>query len=155
MEASTAAATATTSAPQNLTEHDPFLTIEMYGQPITLSLWDAGEELAEIDRKHADDPKGSQLFLDSVVDLLKTKYGLPQCSRRGAWKFYCFVVGEEEALKKTIGQTPESGTGSELTPDSGQEPSSAPGSPTSTGSTPSKISGLKIYPTPGLSVSTD
>jgi hypothetical protein len=127
------------SQPIKLDADAVFLSLEMHGHQFEVDLWDAGERLAEIDRKHAQDPKGCQNFLDSVVELLRERYGVSRCSLRGAWQFYSLIVGKEEELKKTISQTPESPTGSESTAEAGPAGSSASDSTTCSDATPSEI----------------
>lgn len=128
-----------------LVESDPLIEIELSGHTFTLWIWDAGGELAAIDKRHAGDPPGSQLFLDSVIELLRDRYGVAKCSRHAAWRFYCLVVDEQDKLKaivdeqkKTTGSTPESATGLESIPEDGADSTKKPDSPTSTDSTPSE-----------------
>jgi len=119
---------------------DCFLQFEIYGHTFEVDAWDASDVLAkEIDAKHAGQPKGELAFLDDTVALLKSRWGVPRCSRKGAWLFYQAVTGKVDELKKTTGPTQESATGSESTADAGQAGSSAPGLPTSIDATPAEI----------------
>lgn len=110
-----------------LDEEDCFLSFELYGHQFEVDAWDASDVLAkEIDAKHAGQPKGELAFLDDVIALLKSRWGVPRCSRKGAWLFYKTVTDKTDELKKTTGSTLESATGSESTAAAGQAGSSAP-----------------------------
>lgn len=50
--------------------------------------------------------KFSQLYLDDVVSLLKSKFNVPRCSRTEAYAFYSKIVELSDSLKKTTGSTP-------------------------------------------------
>lgn len=75
---------------------DPSVSVTMYGHTFDVPLWDAHDALAIIDRRHAADaplvfPDGTSRsnpqFLDSVVDLLKSRFGLERCSREALGGF--------------------------------------------------------------------
>lgn len=133
---------------------DPAVTVTMYGHTFIVPLWDAHDELAIIDRRHAADapltfPDGttrsSPLFLDSVIDLLKRRFGLERCSREGAWRFYRFITGKVKELQAALAEkksasetTPESPTGMESTAADSASSNEELGSNASTDSTPSE-----------------
>ncbi|HVX15945.1 MAG TPA: hypothetical protein VHC22_32475 [Pirellulales bacterium] len=144
------------AAPVKLIESDddPTVQLEMYGRVFTVRLWDINDDLSIIDKRHANDPKikfadGTERhdprFLDSVIGLLRDRYGVEGCSREGAWRFYSFVTGEFKKLraridakKNSVGPTAESPTGSESTAETGEKSNGAPGSPTSNDATPNE-----------------
>lgn len=69
------------------------------------------------DATGADNIVPSQEFLDDVGELLKRKFSLKRIARREAAKFYNAIVDSvREAQKKTT-PSPESDSGSTLTPD--------------------------------------
>lgn len=61
--------------------------------------------------------KISTLFLDDVAELLKTRFGVKRCARREAGKFYTAITDAVTDSQKKIGPSPESDSGSTLTPD--------------------------------------
>lgn len=135
-------------------EDDPALTVTMYGHTFDVPLWDAHDELTIIDRRHANDPaiqfpdgtsRASPLFLDSVIDLLKRRFGLERCSREGAWRFYKLITDKVkdlqavlDAKKNSAEPTAASPTGTDSTAESGASSTDGPGWPTSTDCTPSE-----------------
>lgn len=123
-----------------LDSEDVFLQFEIHGHTFDVDLSEAVDLLREqVDQKHADDPQGSQAFLDTTVGILKDRWQVPKCGRSAAWAFYQAIVNAHEELKKTTGLTPESATGSESTAEDGAEPESGSDSTISTDATPSEI----------------
>ncbi len=70
--------------------------------------------------------KVSQVFLDDVVALLKSRFGVNRCARSEAAQFYNAVTSNVEAAKKNLERSLMSLSGSESTSQAGLNPSDAP-----------------------------
>lgn len=135
-----------------ITQDDDFLTFVFDGKQIEVDLYAAQDELSAIDRKHKDAPtecvscghqfillpgstdlrcpncqsenvRPDQRFLDDVSTYVRS-LGVSRCSRSAAAQFYNSVVAAVTAVKKNAHSTPESPSGTELTPPAGGPPES-------------------------------
>lgn len=123
-----------------LDEEDYLLDFEIHGFAFVVDVAEALDLLVEkVDKPHAKDPTGSKAFLNTIIGLLKERWGVPRCGQSAAWQFYKTLTEFGDELKKTTGETPKSGTGSESTPAAGQKPESEPASTTSSDATPSEM----------------